>query len=173
MKRSWPACKQSKFILMWIHHMLWCGGRGEDYDEFEGIRTSTCLSFESKLTMIYIYIFMISQWGIWVWWFPNVSQWGLGILYIEWCTMMMIFVQVISQWGFWVYFSVQSKTVSWALVSRIGLRGVFDGTVDGLVVWRLTVKVGRCTLGTCVWVAVHLVHNHTTTQQSRPTISHN
>ena len=37
--------------------------------------------------------------------------------------------------GVWVYFyfSVQSKTVSWALVSRIGLRGVFDGTVDGLV----------------------------------------
>ena len=32
-----------------------------------------------------------------------------------------------------LYFSVQSKTVSWALVSRIGLRGVFDGTVDGLV----------------------------------------
>jgi hypothetical protein len=27
---------------------------------------------------------------------------------------------------------VQSKTVSLALVSRIGLRGVFDGTVDGL-----------------------------------------
>jgi hypothetical protein len=33
-----------------------------------------------------------------------------------------------------LYFSVQSNTVSWALVSRIGLRGVFDGTVDGLVV---------------------------------------
>jgi hypothetical protein len=31
-----------------------------------------------------------------------------------------------------LYFSVQSKTVSLALVSRIGLRGVFDGTVDGL-----------------------------------------
>jgi hypothetical protein len=39
-----------------------------------------------------------------------------------------------------LYFSVQSKTVSWASVSRIGLRGVFDGTVDGLVLngwlWR-------------------------------------
>ena len=37
--------------------------------------------------------------------------------------------------GVWVYFyfSVQSTTVSWALASRIGLRGVFDGTVDGLV----------------------------------------
>jgi hypothetical protein len=54
--------------------------------------------------------------------------------YIEWCTIMMIFVRVFSQWGFLgLYFSVQSKTVSWALVSRIGLRGVFDGTVDGLV----------------------------------------
>ena len=31
----------------------------------------------------------------------------------------------------------------------------------------------RCTLGTCVWVAVHLVLDHTTTQQSRPIISHN
>ncbi len=49
--------------------------------------------------------------------------------------MMMIFVQVFSQWGFLgLYFSVQSKMVSYALVSRIGLRGVFDGTVDGLVV---------------------------------------
>ena len=55
-------------------------------------------------------------------------------VYIEWCTMMMIFVRVFSQWGFLgLYFSVQSKMVSWALVSRIGLRGVFDGTVDGLV----------------------------------------
>ena len=78
---------------------------GEDYDEFEGIRTSTCLSFESKLTMIFVF-FMISQWGIWVRWFPNVTQWGLGIFYIEWCTMMMIFVRVFSQWGFWVYISV-------------------------------------------------------------------
>ena len=60
---------------------------------------------------------------------------GVWIFYIEWCTMMMIFVQVFSQWGFLgLYFSVQSKTVSLALVSRIGLRGVFDGTVDGLVV---------------------------------------
>jgi len=43
------------------------------------------------------------------------------------------FVQVFSKWGFLgLYFSVQSKTVSWALVSRIGLRGVFDGTVDVL-----------------------------------------
>jgi hypothetical protein len=33
-----------------------------------------------------------------------------------------------------LYFSVQSNMVSWALVSCIGLRGVFDGTVDGLVV---------------------------------------
>ena len=33
-----------------------------------------------------------------------------------------------------LYFSVQSKMVSRALVSRIGLREVFDGTVDGLVV---------------------------------------
>ncbi len=34
-----------------------------------------------------------------------------------------------------LYFSVQSKTktVSWALVFRVGLRGVFDGTVDGLL----------------------------------------
>jgi len=32
-----------------------------------------------------------------------------------------------------LFFSVQSRMVSWALVSRIGLRGVFDGTVDGLV----------------------------------------
>jgi hypothetical protein len=48
---------------------------------------------------------------------------------------MMIFVQVFSQWGFLgLYFRLQSKMVSYALVSRIGLRGVFDGTVDGLVV---------------------------------------
>jgi hypothetical protein len=33
-----------------------------------------------------------------------------------------------------LYFSVQFNTVSCALVSHIGLRGVFDGTVDGLVV---------------------------------------
>jgi hypothetical protein len=88
MKRFWSACKQSRFILMRLHHMLWWGVIGEDYDEFKGIRTSTCLSFESKLTMIFVF-FMISQWGIWVWWFPNVTQWGLGIFYIEWCTMMM------------------------------------------------------------------------------------
>ncbi len=30
-----------------------------------------------------------------------------------------------------LYFSVQFNKVSWALVSRIGLRGIFDGTVDG------------------------------------------
>jgi hypothetical protein len=48
--------------------------------------------------------------------------------------MMMIFVQVFFPMGFLgLYFSVQSKMVSQALVSRIGLRGVFDGTVDGLV----------------------------------------
>jgi hypothetical protein len=34
MKRSWPACKQSRFILMWLHHMLWCGVIGEEYDGF-------------------------------------------------------------------------------------------------------------------------------------------
>ena len=55
-------------------------------------------------------------------------------VYIEWCTIMMIFCPSIFPMGFLgLYFSVQSKTVSWALVSRIGLRGVFDGTVDGLV----------------------------------------
>ena len=54
-ERFWSACKQSRFILMRLHHMLWCGVIGEDYDEFEGIRTSTCLSFESKLTMIFVF----------------------------------------------------------------------------------------------------------------------
>jgi hypothetical protein len=55
-------------------------------------------------------------------------------VYIEWCTIMMIFCPSIFPMGFLgLYFSVQSKTVSWALVSRIGLRGVFDGTVDVLV----------------------------------------
>jgi hypothetical protein len=68
--------KRTKFVRMLLHHYVWWG-RGVDYDEFEGFRTSTCLSFESKLTMIFF--FMISQWGIWVWWFPNVTQWGLGI----------------------------------------------------------------------------------------------
>ncbi len=29
-----------------------------------------------------------------------------------------------------LYFSVQSKTVSWVLVSCIGLRGVLSGTVE-------------------------------------------
>ena len=100
--------------------------------------------------------------GVWVYFILNGAQW--------WCFCPSIFPM-----GFLgLYFSVQSKMVSWALVSRIGLRGVVDGTVDGLIAWRLTVKVRRCTLGTtCVWVVVHLVHNHTTTQQSRSTISHN
>jgi len=117
--------KRTTFVQMLLHHYVWWG-RLENYDKFEGIWTSTCLSFKSKLTMIFVF-FMISQWGIWVWWFPNVTQLGLGIFYIEWCTMMMIFVQVFSQLGFLgLYFSVQSKMVSWVLVSRIGLRGVFD-----------------------------------------------
>jgi hypothetical protein len=35
--------------------------------------------------------------------------------------------------GFWVYISwCNPKQDPWALVSRIGLRGVFDGTVVGL-----------------------------------------
>jgi hypothetical protein len=42
-----------------LHHYVWWG-RGEDYDEFEGIWTSTCLSFKSKFTMIFASI-MISQ----------------------------------------------------------------------------------------------------------------
>ena len=76
--------------------------------------------------------------------FPKFSQWGItGFIY------WMVdndddFCPSIFPMGFLgLYFSVQSKTVSWALVSRIGLRGVFDG---------------RYTLGT---------------QQSRPTISNN
>jgi hypothetical protein len=32
-----------------------------------------------------------------------------------------------------LYFSVQSKTISYASVSRIGLRGVFDGSVEVLI----------------------------------------
>jgi hypothetical protein len=64
--------KLTNFVRMLLHHYVWWG-RGEDYDEFEGIRTSTCLFFESKLTMIFVFVFMISQWGIWVWWFPNVT----------------------------------------------------------------------------------------------------
>jgi hypothetical protein len=34
------------------HHYVWWG-RGEDYDKFKGIWTSTCLSFESKLTRFF------------------------------------------------------------------------------------------------------------------------
>lgn len=34
MKCFWFAHLQSKFILMWLHHMLWCGVLGEDYDGF-------------------------------------------------------------------------------------------------------------------------------------------
>ena len=50
------------------------------------------------------------------------------------CIMMMIFVQVFSQWGFLgLYFTVQSKMESRALITCIGLRGVFDGTVEGLL----------------------------------------
>ncbi len=74
---------------------------------------------------------MVFFWGF----FPSFPNEYFMRVYIEWCTMMMIFVQVFSQWGFLgLYFSVQSNTVSWALASCIGLRGVFDGTVDGLVV---------------------------------------
>jgi len=106
--------KRTRFVWMLLHHYVWWG-RGEDYDKFEGIQTSTCLSFESKLTMIFVF-FMISQWGIWVWWFPNVTQWGLGIFYID------------AEWGrlYWFGFGVQSK---WERNFRIGLRGVFNGTV--------------------------------------------
>ena len=105
MKRFWSACKQSRFILMRLHHMLWCGVIGEDYDEFKGIRTSTCLSFESKLTMIFVF-FMISQWGIWVWWFPKFSQWGITGFILNGAQLWWFFVRVFSQWGFWVYISV-------------------------------------------------------------------
>jgi hypothetical protein len=48
---------------------------------------------------------------------------------------MMIFVQVFSQLGFLgLNFTVQSKTESQVLVSCIGLRGVFDDSVEGLVI---------------------------------------
>ena len=41
--------KRSKFVGMLLHS-------GEDYDEFKGIRTSTCLpSFKSKLMMFYFF----------------------------------------------------------------------------------------------------------------------
>ncbi len=45
-----------------------------------------------------------------------------------------------------LYFSVQSNTVSWALVSHIGLRGVFDGTVD-----RFIVLVTKAMLNSWLW----------------------
>jgi len=98
--------KLSKFVQMLLHCYVWWG-TGKDHDEFEGIWTSTCLSFES---------FIISQWGIWVWWFPNVTQWGFGIFYF------------VAEWGrlFWFGFGVQSK---WERNSRIGLRGLINGTV--------------------------------------------
>jgi hypothetical protein len=67
--------------------------------------------------------------------FPKFSQWRFS-----WGLYWMVhnyddFCPSIFPMGFLgLYFRVQSNTVSWALVSRIGLRGVFDGTVDGLVV---------------------------------------
>ena len=132
MKRFWSACKQSRFILMRLHHMLWCGVIGEDYDEFEGIRTSTCLTFWDQAydDFLFFYDFPMGYMRL------MISQcYPVGFGYILYWMVHNDddFVQVFSKWGFLgLYFSVQSNTVSWALVSRIGLRGVFDGTVDVL-----------------------------------------
>ncbi len=125
--------------------------RGEDYDEFEGIRASTCISFKSKLTMIFLF-FMISQWGIWV---LMISQcylvWGLGILYC--CRMRKTLDSEL-------VCNPSGKEVP-ALVWGECLTVLFDSTVDGLAMLNGWLWRSGCTLGTCVWVKVHLVHNHT------------
>ncbi len=48
--------KRTTFVQMLLHHYVWWG-RLENYDKFEGIWTSTCLSFKSKLTMIFVFFY--------------------------------------------------------------------------------------------------------------------
>ena len=113
------------YALMW--------SVGEDYDEFEGIRTSTCLSFESKLTMIFVFFYDFPM-GYMSLMISQCYPVGFGYILYWMVHNDDDFCPSIFPMGFLgLYFSVQSKTVPWALVSRIGLRGVFDGTVDGLV----------------------------------------
>ncbi len=109
--------------------------------------------------------------------FPMRVLWGLYWMSAQWC---WFFVQVFSQWGFLgSYFSVQSKTVSWELVSCIGLRGVFDDSVEGLVIWLVRIAkfngwlwwtdIGGvpnwCQLGTCVWVTQPHTEQHNNTNK--------
>ena len=70
MKMFRSACSQSKFILMWLHHIVWWGVIGEDYDGFERVRTSTCLH---KVVVSSWFLLRI---------FPRFSLWGFyGVLY--------------------------------------------------------------------------------------------
>ena len=94
--------KRTKFVRMLLHHYVWWG-RGEDYDEFERIRTSTCLSFESKLTIFFLWFpngvyefddFPMLSSGVWVYFILNGAQ--------SWWFLFKYF----PNGGFWVYISV-------------------------------------------------------------------
>ena len=99
--------KRTKFVQMLLHHYMWWR-RGEDYDEFKGIRTSTCLSFKSKLTMFFLFFYDFPMgYDIWVLMISQCYPAGFG--YIIYCCRMRKTLLI----QFWCAIQVEKKFPHW------------------------------------------------------------
>jgi hypothetical protein len=134
--------KRTKFVRMLLHHYVW-QGRGEDYDKFKVIQTSSCLSFKSKLTMIFVLFYDFPMGSMSFDDFPMLPS-GVWVYYI------------VAKWGrlYWFGFGVQSK---WERSSRIGLMWVLNGTVHKYyyTIW-LWVSMSTTHKYGCEWLWVQV-----------------